>query len=619
MQDPAFLGFNPEEINARYRSERNKRVRTDGEKQFVSLALSGALNEYLINDPYTEVRDRASVDEETDCAIIGAGWAGMTSAVRLVGRGVTDLRIIDAGGDFGGTWYWNRYPGCCCDTPSYIYLPLLEEMGYMPKERYSTAQEIADYARQIAARFGLYDKAIFQTWVSEIRWVEEERRWRISTNRGDTIRARFVVIGTGPASRPRLPGIPGINDFKGASFHTSRWDYQYTGGGPDGGLDKLADKRVAIVGTGATGVQVVPHLARSAAAVYVVQRTPSPILWRGNGPTDPEWFADLTRGGPGWQARLWDSFNQAIDGGNPDPGIVDERGMAIIAFQLKHLKDKAAIDPAQLSPEDWEQLYDLADFSAMEEVRRRVDATVSDPVKAEALKPWYKLFCKRPTPSDDYLPAFERDNVTLLDVSESKGLERITEDGIVANGVEYKVDCIIYASGFEITSGYEKRIGIPIVGRNGLSIYEHWGDGMRSMFSLMFHDFPNLFMVGGLFGFTLSLNYCTTIDDQARTVAYVVDELRQRAVAAAQPSRQSEDAWIEQQVTLPPAGPYASLFGGSAESCTPGYYNQEGIEVNERRDYRLDSFPLGANGYTALVHAWQSEGRLAGLEVIGHE
>ncbi|MDO9399058.1 MAG: hypothetical protein Q7T71_21130, partial [Herbiconiux sp.] len=346
--------------------------------------------------------------------------------------------------------------------------------------------------------------------------------------------------------------------------------------------------------------------------VYVVQRTPSPILWRDNRKTDPQWFEDVSAE-PGWQGRMWGSFNAAVDGGNPDPGVVDERGMAIIAFHLKSLRDKAQVDPTQLSPQDWERLYELADHSAMEEVRRRVDVTVGDQAKAEALKPWYRLFCKRPTPSDDYLPALGQDNVTLLDVGASKGLDRITRTGIVANGVEYEVDCIVYASGFEITSAYEKRIGIPVTGEGGVSIYDHWAEGMRSMHSVMYAGFPNLFMVGGLFGLTLSLNYCTSLEDQARTVAYVIGQLDERGAVSAQPTRAAEDAWRDLQVTLPPAGPYASLFGGSAESCTPGYYNQEGVEVSNRRDYRLDSFPLGAAGYSSLVTAWRSAGDLEGL------
>ncbi|MGD9958363.1 flavin-containing monooxygenase [Nocardioides sp.] len=614
LHDPAFLGFRPEEIVAKYRAERDKRVRTEGERQYVSVDTSGSLSGYLTDDPYSEVQDRAPLDEESECVVIGAGWAGMTSAVRLLESGVESLRIIDAGGGFGGTWYWNRYPGCACDVPSYLYLPLLEEMGYMPEERFSSATEIYAYANLIAERYELADRTVFHTWVSDLRWDEGDSRWQVTTNRGDTIRARFVVLGTGPASRPRLPGIPGIEDFEGVSFHSSRWDYGYTGGGPDGGLDGLADKRVAIIGTGATGVQIVPHLARSAKQVYVVQRTPSPILWRDNRKTDPDWFAEVSRE-PGWQARLWGSFNAAIDGGNPDPGVLDERGMAIIAFQLKHLKDKVDLDPSQLTPEEWGRLYELADHAAMEAVRSRVDLAVRDETKAEALKPWYRLFCKRPTPSDDYLQAFDQDNVALLDVSGSKGLDRITRTGIVANGVEYDVDCIVYASGFEITSSYEKRIGIPVTGQDGQSIYDHWSDGMRSMYQLMYAGFPNLFTVGGLFGLTLSLNYCTSIEDQARMIVRVVGELDARSAASAQPTREAEDAWRHLQVTLPPAGPYASLFGGSAESCTPGYYNQEGIEVSARRDYRLDSFPLGANGYAALVHTWQEADELEGLEL----
>lgn len=614
LSDPAFLGFEPEEIVARYRSERSKRVRTDGEKQFVSVDTSGSLSGYLVDDPYTEVDERDPIDSEHDCVVIGAGWAGMTSAVRLLEAGVDDVRVIDAGGGFGGTWYWNRYPGAACDVLSYLYLPLLEEMGYMPEERFSSGQEIYAYANLIAERYGLRERTVFHTWVTDLRWDEDEQRWHVTTNRGDSMRARYVVLGTGPASRPRLPGIPGIADFEGASFHSSRWDYDYTGGGPDGGLDKLAGKRVAIIGTGATGVQIVPHLARSAERVYVVQRTPSPILWRENRKTDADWFAEMSQQ-PGWQGRMWEAFNAAVDGGDPDPGIVDERGMTIIAFQLKHLLDKAKVDPSGLAPADWARLYELADHAAMEEVRHRVDLTVRDEAKAEALKPWYRLFCKRPTPSDDYLPALAQDNVTLLDVSASKGLDRISGSGIVANGVEYDVDCIVYASGFEITSAYQKRIGIPVSGIGGVSLYDHWSEGMRSMHSLMYHGFPNLFMVGGLFSLTLSLNYCTALEDQARSVVHIVQGLAGLDVASAHPSREAEDAWADKQVNLPPAGPFASQFGGSAETCTPGYYNQEGVEVHDRRDYRLDTYPLGASGYAELVKAWRDAGDLAGLEL----
>ena len=201
-------------------------------------------------------------------------------------------RIVEKGGDFGGTWYWNRYPGAQCDTASMVYMPLLEETGHRPTEKYAHAPEILEQCRRIGRQYRLYEKALFQTEVTELRWDDARSRWVVSTSRGDRFTASFVGLGIGPLHVPKLPGIPGIETFKGHAFHTSRWDYDYTGGDPNGApLTGLADMRVAIIGTGATSVQAVPHLARAAKQLLVVQRTPSSVDVRGNAPIDPEWFA----------------------------------------------------------------------------------------------------------------------------------------------------------------------------------------------------------------------------------------------------------------------------------------------------------------------------------------
>ncbi|MFK7915402.1 MAG: flavin-containing monooxygenase [Pseudomonadales bacterium] len=604
---PEALGFDPEQLSERYRHERDKRVRDDAESQFVAVtADSPFANKYLEEDPYGESAQRAPLKDERDVIVIGGGWVGMMTAARLIESGIRDVRIVESGADFGGTWYWNRYPGAQCDIESYSYLPLLEETGYVPKLRYSYAPEIQEHAQRIGKHFNLYKDAVFNTWVTELRWDADAAQWVISTNQGDQMRARHVCMGTGPANRPRLPGIPGAADFKGHTFHTSRWDYDYTGGGPEGNLDKLANKTVAIIGTGATAVQCVPALGASAKQLYVIQRTPSSVDRRNNAETDPEWAAQLK---PGWQAHRQKRFGEALIGGTIDPEFQDE-GWTRLVRNLHALR-------AQVGDETVRGLTQIADFKTMEEIRSYVDDAVSDPEVADKLKAYYNQFCKRPTFNDHYLETFNRDNVELVDVSEAKGVDRITERGIVANGKEYEVDCIVFASGFEITSSYERRIGIPIHGMDGESIYEHWNDGMRTMHGLMVSGFPNLYFGGGLFVFQLGANYCYGVDVQAKQIAYTVSELLKRKVQVANVSPAAEQQWIDEQLSsdIPES---QLVLGGSPESCTPGYYNQEGT-TERYRDVRLESYSKGIGAYRKVLDSWRNAGDLAGLELSHSE
>ena len=280
-------------LKAKYRAERDKRLRADGNDQYVRVA--GVFAGYL-DDPYTPFQPREPKTDHVEFAFIGGGFAGLVAGARLVEAGITDVRIIEKGGDFGGTWYWNRYPGAQCDTASMIYMPLLEETGHIPREKYAHAPEILEQCQRIGRKYNLYDNALFHTEVKDLTWDEENDVWVITTNRDDRFTARFLGSGTGPLHVPKLPGIPGIESFKGHSFHTSRWDYDYTGGDPLGApLSKLGDKRVAIIGTGATAVQCVPHLARACKELLVFQRTPSSVDVRANAPIDPEWFAGCSQ------------------------------------------------------------------------------------------------------------------------------------------------------------------------------------------------------------------------------------------------------------------------------------------------------------------------------------
>ena len=594
------LGFDPNELTKRYASEREKRIRTDAEAQFVQLSHDSPFaNKYLEEDTYCQRVEREPIQDEREVIVIGGGWVGMLTAARLIQAGVTDVRIVESGGDFGGTWYWNRYPGAQCDIESYSYLPLLEETGYVPKLRYSFAPEIYEHAQRIGHHFGLYEKAVFQTWVTELRWLEDSHQWLVKTNQGDAMRARHICLGTGPANRPRLPGIPGVDRFLGHSFHTCRWDYEYTGGSHEGNLKNLTDKTVAIIGTGATAVQCVPALGESAKQLYVFQRTPSSVDIRNNSETDPEWAASLK---PGWQKERQKKFGEAFLGGPIDPAFIDD-GWTRLTRNVRALAAQANGKIANL--------VQLADFKTMEEIRSLVDETVKDPKVAEKLKAYYNQFCKRPTFNDHYLGTFNRENVELVDVSSTRGVEEITERGIVANGQEYEVDCIIYASGFEITSSYERRLGIPIFGVGGQSIFEHWQNGMRSMHGLMVSGFPNLFMCGGGFVFQLGANYAHGIDVQARHVAYIISELANRGVQSANVSNMAEEQWIADQLDTKISG---FVLGGSPDTCTPGYYNQEGT-TQRYRDVRRETYSKGVGAYIKLLREWRDNNELEGLEL----
>jgi len=590
------LDFDPDELRARYLAERDKRLRPDGADQYIEM--SGKWAHYVEDDPYADptfTRDPAT--DDVDVVIIGGGFSGLLASARLIEAGVEDFRIIEAGGDYGGTWYWNRYPGAQCDIESYCYLPLLEELDYMPKEKYSFAAEIYEHSQRIGKHYGLYERTWFQTRVRSVDWDEDLRRWRISTNRDDDIKARFVIMALGPASRPKLPGIPGIDEFEGHSFHTSRWDYGYTGGNSEGGMTGLNDKRVAIIGTGATGIQCIPRVANDAKHLYVFQRTPSSVDLRGNSPTDPEWWKSLE---PGWQRKRRDNFGAIVAGMPFEEDLVNDGWTDIFRNVMALPKTDKPLTPAEIG-----EIMEIADFKKMESIRRRVEETVRDRDVAEALKPYYRQFCKRPTFNDEFLPAFNRDNVTLVDVSESKGVERITPKGVVANGVEYEVDCIIYASGFEITTDFRRRLGLDVNGRGGVSIYDHWGEGLKTLHGFTTRDFPNWFYVG-ISQNALSVNMTAMFDEQARHISYIIAETQQRGATTVEPTEEAQQQWVDLINSMQVMG--TAFF----ESCTPGYYNNEG-NLEDRR--AGGTYLPGLNAFNALLEQWRAEGSMEGLEL----
>ena len=582
---------------AKYIAERDKRLRADGNAQY--LELKGQLAHYL-DDPYTPFVERAPKTDHVTFAFIGGGFAGLVTGARLVEAGITDVRIVEKGGGFGGTWYWNRYPGAQCDTASMIYMPLLEETGHMPTEKYAHAPEILAQCERIGKQYGLYDNALFHTEVEDLAWDEANSRWVIRTNRGDEFTASFIGLGTGPLHVPKLPGIPGIESFKGHSFHTSRWDYDYTGGDPKGGpLSKLADKRVAIIGTGATSVQAVPHLARACKDLYVVQRTPSSVDVRANAPIDPDWFAGIAT--PGWQQRWLENFTANQAGGNAEVDLVMD-GWTDLSRRIR-----AKI--MQLPPEDRQPLkmlaaYEDSDFEKMEEIRARAVAVVKDRETAEKLKAWYRQLCKRPCFHDAYLQAFNEPAAHLID-TDGQGVERITEKGFVVAGVEYEVDCIIYASGFEVGTEYKRRAGFDLTGRDGLKLSQAWGEGMKSKHGIHVRDFPNAFFVQPTQGANLISNVPHNLTDSGRTIAAIVRHAVDGGFKQVEVTQEAQDAWIALLLTG-----MGRMMG--APDCTPGYYNNEGQDPGPAAKLNV-GYPAGATAYFKYIEAWRKSGEFEGL------
>jgi cyclohexanone monooxygenase len=593
----AEFGFDPEALRAKYAEERDKRLRADGNAQY--LEVTGKFAHFL-DDPYVERTPRDALTDEVEVAIIGGGFGGLLAGARLREAGVEDLRIIEKGGDFGGTWYWNRYPGAQCDIESYIYLPLLEEVGYIPREKYSFAPEIMAHSQAIGRKYDLYRNACFQTEVTELRWDEEDQRWEIRTNRGDRMKARFVCMSNGPLNRPKLPGIEGIESFQGHTFHTSRWDYAYTGGDPNGNLENLAGKRIGIIGTGATAVQCVPHLAETSEHLHVFQRTPSSIDARGNRPTDPGWAAKLA---PGWQRDRMHNFNVLVTGGYQEEDLVSD-GWTDIIRNLGIISARRA-QTESLTLEDMAKNVELADFQKMEQIRARVDELVDDPETAEALKPYYRQFCKRPCFHDEYLQAFNRPNVTLVD-TDGRGVERITDKGIVANGVEYELDCIIFATGFEVGTSYSRRAGYEIVGRNGLTLTDKWADGMKTLHGFQTNGFPNCFFMGVTQG-GFTANFPHLLNEQSIHIAYMIDQARNKNAHVLEASPEAEAGWVE---TIRQMAVFNQNF---LESCTPGYYNNEG-NPEVARSLLGSQYGGGPEAFFQILRDWREEGGMEGLD-----
>ena len=587
-------------LRAKYLEERDKRLRADGNDQY--LQPTGRFS-YLLDDPYTPRVEREPLSDEVTVAVIGGGWSGLVTGARLKQAGIDDVRLIEGGGDVGGAWYWNRYPGAMCDTAAMVYLPLLEETGHMPSKKYVFAPEIFAHAQRIATHFGLYENALFSTQVTGLSWEEDASRWIISTDRGDRIRARFVTMGTGPLHRPKLPGISGIESFAGHDFHTSRWDYDYTGGDTNRTpMTNLANKRVGIIGTGATAVQCIPFLARDAGELLVFQRTPSSIDIRNNHDIDPGWFDQLK---PGWQREWLTNFVTLQTGGFADEDLVMDGWTDI----TKRIRDRVVADlgdGAEFNQATMMRAYELSDDEKMTEIRDRVDSIVRDPATADALKPWYRQLCKRPCFHDEYLLAYNEPSTRLIDTN-GRGVDRIDQTGVWVGDTHYELDCIIYASGFEVGTETSRRSGFETTGRNGLTLTDKWEQGMQSLHGIHVHGFPNLFIVGIAQGANLISNVTHNLTEAGETIATTIRRALDTDAAEIEVTEQAERDWVT-FVT--------SVVRGlrSNPDCTPGYYNNEGREMGRREQLNAGGHPEGPVAYFRYIDEWRRSGDFAGLE-----
>jgi cation diffusion facilitator CzcD-associated flavoprotein CzcO len=576
-----------EELRRRYREEQQKRLRPEGMAQWRELG------EELDRDPFVEPGfTRDPVVEDMTVVVVGGGFAGMLTAIDLKKHGIVDIRIVEKAGDFGGTWYWNRYPGCMCDVESYVYLPLLEETGFMPTEHYASAPEIFEYSKLLGRTFDLYPQALFQTDVTGAEWDEEALRWQVSTSRGDRLSTRFLVLAGGILHKAKLPGIRGIDDFEGKAFHTSRWDYGYTGGSPTDPMDGLADKRVGVIGTGATAVQVVPQIARAAKDLYVFQRTPGAVGVRNQQPTDVEWFKNLK---PGWQHERIVNFTQAVTGAKPDIDLVNDGWT-----QVMWVDTQKAVDPEEVAA------FERIDFEVMQGIRRRVEDVVEDPETAEKLKPYWGKHCKRVCFHDDYLSAFNQPNVHLVD-TEGRGVDEITRRGPVVNGVEYPIDLLIYASGFEVTTDLHHRLGFDPKGVDGVALSERWAQGAHTLHGVLASGFPNLLLISLVQG-GFGTNFSHLLSESAKHVAHIVEACVEQGIVSIEPEEAAEEDWLSVLHTVG--------FGGARyfANCTPSFYNSEQQTIDARAARNL-TYSGSLLDYIGYLERWRQDPDFTGVKV----
>ncbi|ROW03149.1 hypothetical protein VPNG_08162 [Cytospora leucostoma] len=641
-----------EALAKKYAEEKEKRQRPDGTAQYVELEETDKFAS-LARDPWVDhdalnSQPPALVDgQEVQVVILGAGHGGLLYAARLIEAGIPaeGIRLVDVAGGFGGTWYWyamttlafallNRFPGVMCDTEAYVYLPLLEETGFIPKHKYSYGEELRNHSERIAKHYGVADKAVFRTKITNAEWNDDTRRWalKLEQDRGPghetvsfTAYSQFFIHCTGYLDHPKAPKIPGLEGFKGEIFHAARWNYQVTGGSPaDQTLTRLEGKRVGILGTGSTSIQVTPKVAQFAKETYVFQRTPASVGPRSQKETDlDEWKATVATK-TGWQLERTENFEKLCQGEEADDRYLNDGWSKLKTFAVITGRSDVPV----LAKEDIKKHIDdymQRDVPFQEAIRHRVDQIVHDPETAEALKPWYPSWCKRPGFHDEYLQTFNLPSVHLVDISSTKGVTGATPKGLAGGGQEVELDVIILGTGFRPPLNIRHpdpgaKSNTVIIGRNSLKMEDKWAaNGGGTLHGLTTSSFPNFFLSGPN-NAASGPNYTGMLETMARHTAYIVSEALRRAGdpgrAALEPSAEAEEAWVAEIVK------YAA-WGGPVAVCTPGLFNGDGdalLPASEEEQYRMlrnGVYVKGLPAYRRLLADWRADGRLEGIVLRG--
>ncbi|OAF99390.1 FAD/NAD(P)-binding domain-containing protein [Paraphaeosphaeria sporulosa] len=626
----------PEQL--KFMQEAAKRQRPEGTKQFQELHYSDSSRlRNLVDDIFA---DHAALDKRalpieaggnTKFLIMGAGMGGILNAIKLVQAGFKqdDIVMVEMGGGVGGTWYWNRYPGLHCDVESYVYLPMLEETGYVPSHKYTSAVEIRNYLVKLVEKFGLGDRIMYRTEVTSLQWDGGKKIWRVdmTTGRGNggtekatlSVNADFSILAGGIFPHPHVPKIPGLAGFEGDMFHTSRWDYAISGGSSEdtfSELKGLEGKRVGYVGTGATAIQAVPEVAKFAKELLLFQRTPSQVNYRGQKPTDPKEWSERIAAGLGWQKARMENLAQHLSRNLPEGTVnmVDDEWSRLQAYCAVLGSERfTGLTPDKIPG----YLSELQAWDANHntKARERISNIVTDKSTAERLTPWYPTWCKRPTFSDTYLQTFNKPNVHLVD-TDGKGIDAVTSHAIIANGQEYPIDILILSTGYR-SPAYgggdpAARNGIDIIGRNGLKMSEKWTSrGATTLHGVFSHDFPNLFFFA-IAQASATANVNHTLEVQTSHIISIISHFsppsdpRERKVAI-EPSAEAEEMWAMRCLS-------GAAFFSSVSVCTPGYITMEGDAMNHKSQEEMikagrgSPWSAGIVPFERMLEGWRADG-----------
>ena len=476
-------------------------------------------------------RDARSDGASFDVVIVGAGFAGLYQLHRLRDLGFS-VRVFEAGGGVGGTWYWNRYPGARCDIESvdysYSFSPELEQ-EWTWTERYAAQPEILSYLEHVADRFDLRRDIQFDTRIASAHFDEATGRWALETEAGESVSATYCVMATGCLSSTKVPEVPGVDAFAGPTFHTGRWPHEpvdFTG------------QRVGVIGTGSSAIQSIPHIARQAESVVIFQRTPNFSVPAWNHPLDPEYVAEVKASYP--ERRELCRQSQAGFPITGEPGTAREASEEERAEQFGEkwqeggLRFLGAFADLLIDPE--------ANDAASEFLRSKIRDRVEDPEVAALLSPSaYPCGTKRLCVDIGYYETFNRDNVTLVDIR-SAPIEEITKTGVVTAAATYEFDTLVFATGFDAMTGALS--SIDIVGTGGRSLKEKWQEGPRSYLGLAVAEFPNLFLITGPGSPSVLSNMVVSIEQHVDWITDCLVHLRTADLGRIEATEEAEEEWV---------------------------------------------------------------------------